>query len=291
MTLPPLDTEGTRYTVADFAQDTWVFGEWESFLREQGLHDLSSFLTLKGEVVDRNRRSVVYRITLGSDKKIFYLKIHKDYYRQNLRTLYRKIPVLSTELTNLMHYGRAGIDTLEPVAWGYQPSPVGGDGFLLLEELAGFCSLREWLATPRQYNELQSMATSCGIMARTMHRAGLAHIDLYSWHIFVKDSSAGYQVVPIDLERTKVQSKIPLSALFIRLKQFNDLAVLHLTVAWPQVSDALRMKFFLMWLETDRLSRWHKMQARFVIQLSRYLAKKRKKFRQDGMAARLLRSK
>lgn len=285
--LPPLDTSGTRYSVSKFGQESWVFGEWGAFLKECGLCDLDSFMQLSGEMVDRNRRSVVHRIELGPEKKVFYLKLHCNYYRQNLRTLYRKIPVLYTELVNLMDYGRAGIDVLEPVAWGHQFTEAGGTGFILLEELDGFCALRQWLLTPHPYDELKKMTAGCATMVRKMHRSGLAHIDLFSWHIFVKDDGGDYEVVPIDLERTKKRGKWPFFHAVIWLKQLHDLAVLTLTTAWPQVSDSLRMRFYLIWLDAEKMNRFQKIQARLIMMLARHLGRKRTKFKMYGVAERL----
>jgi hypothetical protein len=286
MALAPLNTSGTRYSLAEFGEDSWVFGDWAKFLKKQQLCDLSSFLDLSGDVVDRNRRSVVYRLKLGAEKRVFYLKLHTDFFRQNLRTLYRKVPVLYTELTNLMHYGRAGIDTLEPVAWGHRSTPSGGVGFILLEELEGFCSLQEWLHTVRSYGELKEMTQSCAAMVCKIHEYGLAHIDLFSWHIFVKGGASGYEVVPIDLERTKIRGRFPFAHAVLWFNQLHDLAVLNLTTPWPQVSDSLRLRFYMAWLHTEKLTFMQKMQAKLIVSLARYFGRKRKKFKAYGLAAR-----
>ena len=101
------------------------------------------------------------------------------------------------------------------------------------------------------------MTRSCAAMVRGMHNYGLAHIDLFSWHVFVRVSDGGNEVVPIDLERTKLRKSWPLGSFFIRLKQLHDLAVLHLTTPWPQVSDPLRMLFYLEWLDAEKLTKFH----------------------------------
>ena len=137
-----IDTTATRYRFKAFAKDVHVLDGWQKFLQTCGLNSFESFFALAGEMVDRNRRSVVYRIELGDPPRIFYLKCRKDYVKRKACTFFRPEPMIYTELENMMHYARAGFDALDPFAWGWQKGKGDGNSFLLIAELTGFISLK-----------------------------------------------------------------------------------------------------------------------------------------------------
>lgn len=279
-----IDTSGTCHNYSKAGHDIWIFNGWKKFLGSEGLTEFDHFLQLTGQQMDRNRRSVVYRIELGSDKQIFYIKIHRDYYKQSVSTFFRKVPYAEIELNCLMHYERAGLNKLEPVAWGWRPEG-GNVGFLLLKELSGYISLQDWLNSddslkPDQ-RELVSKAVAS--MLATMHRYGLAHIDLFSWHVFIKKNEDKFDAHPIDLERTKNKGCWPWSKWFARLKQANDLAVLHLTVPWPQVSFAQRMRFYHEYCNLVGLKDKNHFFLKFILKTAKHRGRKRK-FKKYGVA-------
>lgn len=282
-----IDTYGTRYSIEKLAVDLWVFQGWQDFLKHLKLNTFDSFLGLSGEVVDRNRRSVVYRLVLGEGQRIFYLKIHRNYFKKNLRTLYKTVPVIQTELTNLMHYARAGFDVLEPVACGWHPVKGGGDSFLLVEDLQGYRSLQEWLADAEieTHGFHGKISEALASMLAKMHTYGLAHVDLFSWHVFLKKDQGKFKAIPIDLERTKIKGNWPFwSQLRIDRKQANDLAALHLTVPWPQVSMRQRLRFFLNYCRLMNGQCGNKRQLRKVLSIAG-LRGQHKKFEKFGVAA------
>lgn len=201
-----IDSSGTRYTLLPWSENVHVFDGWQNFLKKNSLVTLENFLKLNGDVVDINKRSVVHKITLGESNKVFYLKVHENYTRKDISTLFKRIPVVQIELENLMYYGRCRLDALEPVAIGWQYNKKTGKGFLLLQDLIGFKSLQKWLsASDFVHNKLllQKMTNSLADMVSTVHENGLAHMDLYSWHIFMKKEGDDFICQPIDLERTK----------------------------------------------------------------------------------------
>lgn len=239
-----IDTNGTRYKIETYSKDVWIFAGWKDFLKECGLDKFMSFMELTGVVVDRNRRSVVYQLELGKKKRRFYLKIHKNYIKKDIRTFFKAVPQILTELKNLMHYARIGFDVLEPVAWGWHPAPKEGDSFLLVEELNGYRSLQEWLED-KEYDTMQrEISEALAVMLAKIHTHGLAHVDLFSWHVFLKKEQSVFTAIPIDLERTKIKGRWPWSPVKIAWKQANDLAALHLTVPWPQVGSWQRLRFY-----------------------------------------------
>lgn len=242
-----IDCHDTPLELLDQGNGLWIFKKWQGLLQEAGLHEFTDFCTLTGKEMDRNRGSVVYRLELGPQKEVFYLKLHTNYYKRGLNTLFRKVPYAQIELSNMMEYTRAGLGELEPVAWGWQPATAEGDiSFLLIKELSGYKSLKDWLndsdcATAKQRRPLINAVAR---MMATMHDHGLAHIDLFAWHIFAKKEGDQWFAHPIDLERTKRRGCWPWSKILIHHKQANDLAVLHLTIPWPQISWSERMRCY-----------------------------------------------
>lgn len=282
-----IDTCGTRYEIKEKGDGLWFFNEWEQFLRSVGLQEFDDFIHLSGTVMDRNRRSVVYRLELGVEKTVFYIKIHKNYVKKGLATFFRKVPYNKIELNNMMHYARAGLDELEPVAWGWR-SGQEDVSFLILKELDGYISLKEWLESPQcsSARKRKKVAAAVARMLAMMHGNGLAHIDLFTWHIFLKQDGDGITAHPIDLERTKAQGRFPWSQWLIRRKQANDLAVLHLTVPWPQVNFAERMRFYHMYCRERGIDGKDRSFLKLVVAIARHRGRKRK-FKVYGVAGQL----
>jgi hypothetical protein len=242
-----MDCHGPRHQLLDQGKGLWIGKKFLPLFQEAGLTTFDDFCRLTGQEMDRNRRSVVYRLELGPDKEIFYLKLHTNYYKRGLLTLFRKIPYAHLELSNMMEYSRAGLDELEPAAWGWQPGrPEGDVSFLLIKELSGYRSLQEWLKDPAcaTASQRRPLFQAVARMMATMHDHGLAHIDLFAWHVFAKKEGEQWTAHPIDLERSKRRGSWPWSNLLTRHRQANDLAVLLLTTPWPQVSWAERLRCF-----------------------------------------------
>jgi hypothetical protein len=282
------DTSGTRHSVEKISDDLWMFNGWQDFLSAAGLIDFNTIAAQTGKEMDRNRGSVVYRLELGPRKEIFYLKLHKNYYKQTLKTLYKKIPYSLIELNAMMHYARAGLDALEPVAWGWRSHGAENISFLLIKELTGYCSLFEWLDTPESKFVKNRRAVACAVavMLGRMHGYGLAHVDLFSWHIFIKKQDNIYKAHPIDLERTRVKGKLPWASWLIRRKQANDLAVLHLTLPWPEISFPERMRMYHEYCRIMGIAPKDRSFLKLVLATARHRGRKGK-FQRYGVAARL----
>ena len=242
-----IDTTATRYIFKPFAKDIHVLDGWQKFLQACGLNIFESFIALTGEVVDQNSRSVVHRIELGDPPRTFYLKCHKNYVKRKAYTFFRPKPMIYTELENMMHYARAGFDALDPVAWGWQKDKGDGNSFLLIADLTDYRPLQTYfdndlvMASAEKRHAISS-ALSSGLAA--IHDAGLAHRDFFTWHVFIGPSRSGYKLQPIDLERSIKRGKMIWSSFWVKRKQIDDLASLHLTVPWPLVNFSERMRFF-----------------------------------------------
>ncbi len=284
-----IDTTGTRYTLEEAGDGLWFFKGWQDFFKSAGLTTFDEFVRLSGEEVDRNRRSLVYRLKLGEGNQVFYLKLHTNYVRRNLTTLYKKVLITQIELTNMMHYARAGLDELEPVACGWRSGKDGISSFLLIKELDGYQSLQDFLNGPdcSSKQERRGVAKAIVAMLGKMHGCGLAHIELFSWHIFVKKTEDGHYLAhPIDLERTVKKNNWPWSQWLIRRKHANDLAVLNLTVPWPQISSAERMRFYHDYCKTMGIRK----NDRSLIKRIRAIEKhrgRRSKFQSAGVFTRM----
>jgi hypothetical protein len=282
-----IDTSGTRYGIKKTASSLWLFEGWHNLLNSLGLSQFDDFLKLEGDVMDRNRRSVVYRIELGPDNQIFYLKIHRNYTKRNISTLYHKISHNVIELKHMMHYARSGLDMLEPVALGWRPGREDV-GFLLIKELSGFVSLQDWLSSEACSDRSERRLASEAIikMLCKMHETGLAHIDLFAWHIYLKKEKRGYIAHPIDLERSKVKGCWPLSQVQFLFHQATDLAMLHLTVPLDQVRSAERMLFFKKYCKAVNIKLKSRFFLRLVLAIARHRGRKRK-FLKFGVAPKL----
>ncbi len=282
------DTHGTRHRVERVSDDLWIFNGWRDFLSAAGLTDFDAIAARTGEEMDRNRGSVVYRLELGPERQVFYLKLHKNYYKQTLKTLYRKIPYSKIELECMMHYARAGLDELEPVAWGWRSHAAENISFLLIGELAGYQDLYQWLETPESKlaENRRAVGRAVAEMLGRMHSHGIAHIDLFSWHIFIKKQGDGYRAHPIDLERTRIRGRWPWSSWLSRRKQANDLAVLHLTLPWPRISFSERMRMYHEYCRIMGITPNDRSFLRLVLAIAKHRGRKGK-FQRYGVAAGL----
>ncbi|MEA3386056.1 MAG: lipopolysaccharide kinase InaA family protein [Thermodesulfobacteriota bacterium] len=284
-----IDTTATRYRFKAFAKDIHVLDGWKEFLQACGLNIFENFIVLTGEVVDRNSRSVVHRIELGDPPKTFYLKCHKNYVKQKAYTFFRPKPMIYTEIENMMHYARAGFDALDPVAWGWQKGKGGGNSFLLIAELTGFISLQTCFNNDLIMGSVEkrlaiSNALSSGLAV--IHDAGLAHVDFFTWHVFIRPSLNGYKLQPIDLERSRKKGKMIWSSFTIKKKQIDDLASLHLTVPWPLVSFSERMRFFHDYRKKRGMSGSGRKFLKVILKRAKHRGRRRK-FKPYGVAGKL----
>lgn len=284
-----INTDNTRHFVKKKGDHLWFFNNWQDFLANAGLTEFNHFMKLSGVQVDRNRATVVYRVVLGDKKQVFYIKIHKNYFKRNIKSLFKKEPYSRIELRNLMHYARADLDVLEPVAWGWRSGVNGEENFLLIQELNDYVSLQEWLKGTEglSFERRQNVALAVIKMLSKMHNNGLAHVDLFSWHIFIKNDGKKCHAHPIDLERTKKKGFFPGSDWLIRRKQANDLAALHLTIPWPLVSFSERMRYFKEYCRLRGINDQDRSFLNLVLSIARHRGRK-KKFKPFGVANKFI---
>jgi len=114
----------------------WIAPASRDALQGNGLVTFDDFMRYHGEIVDANSRSQVKHVTFDNHPDA-YLKIHRNNFR--CVNLFRKVPLVKTELENISKLAVAGFTNLEPIAFGWH----GKCGFLMVKELAGFISLEK----------------------------------------------------------------------------------------------------------------------------------------------------
>lgn len=261
--LKHIDSKNTPFTFQQLSQNCGVLTEYKAFFNELGLITVDDFFSLRGQIVDKNRRSEVHKIILGNPPKTFYLKLHHNFVKRPKRNPLRKEPMILRELRNMMHYARAGFCELKPAAWGWKKTKKGGRSFLITPELRNYYSLHELLNDPKKNEKnrykLKDMIWATAMMLRKMHDAGITHIDLFSWHIYLKFEDGNISIQPLDLERTRLCGHTPIIAKKIFKRHIiDDLAALNLTVNWPEITIKDRMTFLKIYLNessTDRIPR------------------------------------
>ncbi len=274
-----LDTRDTPYSFVPLSRYVVALESRKDFLSCLGLKNLEDFTRLTGEVVDRNRRSVVHKLYLGDPPETFYLKLHKNYAKRSWRNLFILEPMILKELRNMMDYARAGFDALEPVAWGWRPAKGGGESFLMVTELQGYRSLQTCLEDPalmKDPKKVKGIVSALAHMLSTMHKAGLAHIDLFSWHVFVKFKGEEVDIQPIDLERTKRRGNMPWAEWTFERRKIDDLTALNLTTPSPLVPNTLRMRFYLTYRGHSHLDAADKKLVYKIMARCRYRGRKAK---------------
>ena len=261
----------------------WIRPASRNALQRNGLVTFDDFMRCHGEVVDANSRSQVKYVTF-EDHPGAYLKTHRNNFRRV--NLFSKVPLIKIELENISRLAMAGFTNLEPIAFGWHEKC----SFLMLKELVGFISLDKWLMLPSSSRRETRMRLSKALasMLSSMHEAGICHRDLFSWHVFIKDDGM-LNIQPIDLERMKTKNAFPLSSWHFNRNKLRDIAALNLTMPWPQVTSAERLRFFLAYLDSPYLTDEHRKMLKQIIAIAKRMAGRRK-FRSYGVASRLLRA-
>lgn len=112
-----------------------------------------------------------------------------------------------------------GLDTLNPVAFGIQgKDPARRESFLITEELTGTVSLAKyaesWPLHPPAFSEKRQLIETVARIARTLHRQGINHRDLYICHFLLNPSASRERGEPVlhvvDLHRAQCRKHVPL---------------------------------------------------------------------------------
>jgi tRNA A-37 threonylcarbamoyl transferase component Bud32 len=165
------------------------------------------------------------------------------------------------EIQNILRFKKAAIPALEPVYFAVRK--VEGDlrAILCTEALDGYEPLESlverWLKDgwPDRKNRQRLMEAVASVMAR-MHDHKIQHNCFYPKHIFVRLSETELSIRIIDLEKAKVK-------MFRRHASFRDLYALNRHAnGWSRTD---RLRFFLLYLERERLDREAKLLWRKIV--------------------------
>lgn len=244
--------------------DILVAAETWSLLQKAGLTSFAAFMDFTGgsRIVHKRGRSV-FRFELGG--RAFYLKrncIHRVEFWKKLSR--GQLPPRSAlqEWDSILAVERAGIPTVTPVAFG-ERTLFGMEtaSFTVTEELYGARPLdeivRERFLTPEYSSEKRLLIVRVADLARRFHAAGMNHQDFYLNHFFL---GKGGELYLLDLQRLQQRVRVPKHYLIKDLAQLNYSAWYH-----RGFSDSDRMRFLLVYLGRNKLTRNDKLFARKVM--------------------------
>ncbi|MCU0722523.1 MAG: hypothetical protein MUC63_02715 [Planctomycetes bacterium] len=210
-----------------------------------GLRRFSEALAyIGGATVDANRKRSVVRVEWGG--RAFFLKRFtrppaKDALWQLIRG---RRPRTHAEVEGGMirAFREAGLDAPEVAAWGEEAGRgLRRRSFLLTAGLPDALPLPMFLeenrAALRSPRARGAFAGALAGTVRRMHDAGLAHPDLYSYHVFVRGTPASPSFAFIDLHRA-FRRETP-----CLLDAVRDLTSLHLTLPPVFVTRSDRVRF------------------------------------------------
>ncbi|HAD09747.1 MAG TPA: lipopolysaccharide core heptose(I) kinase RfaP [Porticoccaceae bacterium] len=189
---------------------------------------------LEGQVIrDKEGRQTLKFELQG---KTYYRKLHTGIgWREILKNFSQvKMPVIgaSNEWLAINRIRNLGLDTLTPVAYGKKGlNPARQRSFLITEELRDTLSLavyaEGWPSQPPPPAQRRALITKVAEIARTIHRAGINHRDLYICHFLLDQSQAARQnmlsprLFLVDLHRAQIRKTVP------RRWQIKDLASIY----------------------------------------------------------------
>lgn len=213
---------------------------------ERGLVDFVAFWELERAWVEapNHRRggwSGVVKLSLDSPegRRHFFVKRQERHSFRTARHGFRKRPTLAREFEALVRLRAGGVPVPEVAFFGRR----GSRAVLVLPELTGFRSLKEWIRLwekegwpDRSTRRRIAEAVAAAIAA--LHRSSWCHRALHDKHVFLKLDPLGAEMPEvrlIDLERAR-------SSFFRKRAIVKDLGPLYRRT--PQLSPRDRLRFF-----------------------------------------------
>jgi hypothetical protein len=210
----------------------FVAVEDRALLERHGLASFDALWALQLDAVDepnteRGGWSSVYRLDLGEAS--FYLKRQSNHLTRGVLHPLGE-PTFAREFRNIRRYSCLGIPALQASFFAERRHQGQRRAVLLTRALDGWQDLGAWLAdwTSHSDERRSALLRACGELARCVHQAGQVHGCLYPKHIFLRETSSGFDAQLIDLEKTR-----PL--LFGRRDRVKDLEpLLRRASVWGQ---------------------------------------------------------
>lgn len=231
----------------------YVRSDFVDCFKKLGLDSFDAvFAFEKGEnLAKANLASFRRRIMFETEnpKSTLFLKRYQDIPKltqiKNWITRKKRISVMACDLEPAENLRRLGIDTPRTIAFGQQWDGLFEKrSFIITEKIPDSVSLEQNLPIERK-NFIANLAA----FVRKFHQTGCRHRDLYLCHIFC--SSQG-QFTLIDLHRV-------FKPLFFSKKYLiKDLAQLYYSSPGNAVSRTDRLRFFLFYLQKEKLTIYDK---------------------------------
>lgn len=243
-----------------------------TLLQQAGLTNFDAFMDFTGgrRIVHKRGRSV-FRFEIGS--QAFYLKRNFMHPVELWKKLSRgKLPPRGAleEWQNILAVGRAGIPTVNPVAFGEKTFlGIERASFTVTEELYDARPLdkivQERFHRKGQFREKRSLIIKMANLTRRLHDAGMNHQDFYLNHFFLGRDNELYL---LDLQRVQRRSRVP------RRWQVKDLGQLNYSVQYyGGFTRTDRLRFLLTLLGRITLTPEDKQLALRIIKKSARIAR------------------
>ena len=195
-------------------------GELQALWRDKDVFALLQ--AVDGEVVRDKEGRQTLKFQLAG--KTYYRKMHTGIgWREIIKNfLQLKAPVTgaSNEWLAINRVHELGLDSLNALAYGCKGrNPAKKLSFLVTEELSDTLSLAQyaerWPNKPPAPRERRALIRKVATIARTIHRDGINHRDLYICH-FLLDLSSGPndkkndpRLFLVDLHRAQMRATVP----------------------------------------------------------------------------------
>ncbi len=269
-----------------------IFPCYKQAFLEKDLETFEQLMRLTSNSVfksNRHRSVVKFSLWFDDQETDFFCKRHfkpenKDKWR-DLFALHWPLSDGKQELENISRLSALGIPTMKPAAWGEEEG-VGFNrkSFLVTQSLGNLPRLEDYLRekyagklNPKQSREKRNLILQVAELAQKFHAAHLCHRDFYCGHLLVETQKSGSPILYlIDLQRVRQHRYLR------RRWQTKDLAALNFTADPKAVSKTDRLRFFLAYTGSKRLTpslkRWIGQIERRTQKSARHTAKKRQKY-------------
>lgn len=285
----PIDAAGRPQRTIVFRVDP----AFAALLKRHGLGDCDALCDTEcGTLLRRLPQRENWRLDLAEEDgtRRLYLKKHRvRTFATRWRAWFGFSPPSSaarTEAETTTRLAELGVPTMTVVAYGERLRPDGTFvAAFLSDELRGFEQLDLFL--PNRFRsptdvDLRRLILSVADVARRFHTLGFNHRDFYTCHIFIREDDPGvFAVHLIDLQRVQKWPK----ALRGRWR-LKDLAQLAYSSDPRLIRASDRLRFFLHYLGSERLSARSKRFARRILRKAAALEVKHGPYR-DWSAPRI----
>jgi tRNA A-37 threonylcarbamoyl transferase component Bud32 len=264
----------------------FVNADFEQSFRELGLTTIEAVFAFQGDknlskdnLADfRNR----VQFTVNSPAAMLFLKRYKKppifVQLKNWLSHHSRKSCGLIEFEQIKKLSQAGINTPKIVSFGQQWGLFFEKrSFLVTEKIPNAESIERKLPYffngtihPENLRLRRAFIRQLAIFIKKFHQTGYRHRDLYFSHIFYSDSGKFYL---IDLARAFK----PL--LFRRRFLIKDIAQLHYSAPSQYFSNTERLRFYLGYVERDRLTNKDKVFIRKLLSKAQQMAKHNIKYK------------